>query len=218
MKINEETQQIQSTNQPLSKRRRILMALLSAIIMTFVAMSGKAGNVLVNPSFDASPLFASGSWSQHASETWSMSSATAADPTSVKLIRSGANGLWMQGLYGNGQGGPQTSYAAQTFACTPGNTYTADAWFSAYTRCTSHIGGDDGSTPPGGSGLYQADGSGNEDGWVEVLFYNSGNVLLADYKSMIVTPAFLGTAATTTLPLVTNSLGNVYLAWMNFAV
>jgi hypothetical protein len=222
MKINEQTQQIQSINQPLSERRRILMALVSAIIMTFVAMSGKAGNVLVNPSFDASPLFASGSWSQHASETWSMSSTTAADPTSVKLIRSGANGLWMQGLYGNGQGGPQTSFAAQDFACTPGNTYTADAWYSAYTYCKSHIGGDDGSDPPGGSGLFQADGSGNEDGWVEVMFFNSGNVLLADYKSFIVTPAFVGTATGTnyngTLPVVTNSISNIFLAWIDCPV
>jgi len=218
MKTKTNPQNLTGINRSLSERRRIPMAFLAAVIMAVIALPGKAANILVNPSFNSSPIFASGSWSQHASETWSMASATAADPTSVKLIRSGANGLWMQGLYGNGQGGPQTSYAAQTFACIPGNTYTADAWFSAYTRCTSHIGGDDGSTPPGGSGLYQNDGSGNEDGWVEVLFYNSGNVLLADYKSMIVTPAFLGTAATTTLPLVTNSLGNVYLAWMNFAV
>ena len=96
------------------------------------ALSAKAANVLVNPSFDTSPIFTSGSWSQHASETWSMASATAADPTPIKLIHSGASGLWMQGLYGNGQGGPQTSYAAQSFACIPGNTYTADAWYSAY--------------------------------------------------------------------------------------
>lgn len=218
MKINEPPKTIQSINQSFSEHRRISLVLIFAIVMTFLAMSGKAGNILVNPSFDASPIFASGSWSQHASETWSMASATAADPTSVKLIRSGANGLWMQGLYGNGLGGPQTSYAAQDFACTPGNTYTADAWYSAYTRCTSHIGGDDGSVPPGGSGLYGSDGSGNEDGWVEVLFYNSGNVVLADYKSTIITPAVIGTAATTTLPLLTNSLGNVYLAWMNFPV
>src|SRR5690349_3007243 len=173
MKTKTPPPNLPTVNQSLSERHRIPMALVAAIIMTFLAMSGQAANILINPSFNTSPIFASGSWSQHASETWSMASATAADPTSVKLIRTGANGFWMQGLYGNGQGGPQTSYAAQSFACIPGNTYTADAWYSAYTRCTSHIGGDDGSTPAGGSGLYGADGSGNEDGWVEVLFYNS---------------------------------------------
>jgi hypothetical protein len=216
MKTKNTLKKLPGINRSLSEQRRILVALVSAIVLTFLALSAQAGNILVNPSFDSSPLFASGSWSQHASQTWSMSSATAADPTSVKLIRSGANAFWMQGLYGNGQVGP--SYAAQDLACTPGNTYTADAWFSAYTRCTSHIGGDDGSTPPGGSGLYGADGSGNEDGWVEVMFFNSGNVLLADYKSKIIDPAFLGTAATTTLPTVTNSLGNIYLAWIDCPV
>jgi len=198
------------------------MALVSAIIMTLLAFSGKAANVLINPGFESSPIFTSGSWSQHASETWSMASATAADLTSIKLVHSGANGLWMQGLYGNGQGGPQTSYAAQDLACIPGNTYTADAWYSAYAYCTSHIGGDDGTDPPGGCGLFQADASGNEDGWVEVLFFDSGNVLLADYKSMIITPAYVGTASGATyngsLPVVTNALGNIYLAWADFPV
>jgi hypothetical protein len=146
-----------------------------------------------------------------------MAPATAADPTTVKLIRSGKDALWMQGLYQNGQAGAQTSYASQSVSCTPGNTYSADAWFSAYVRCTSHIGGDDGSVPPGGSGLFANDGA-NEDGWIEVMFFDSGNVLLADYKSKIIDPAFLGTAATTTLPTVTNSLGNVYLAWIDCQV
>ena len=117
----------------------------------------------------------------------------------------------MQGVY---SGAPQDQYVSQSFATIPGNTYTADAWYSAYTFCTSGIGG----SGDGGSGLFANDGSGNEDGWVEVKFYDSGNVVLADYKSTIITPAFLGTAATTTLPTVTNALGNIYLAWMDFPV
>lgn len=212
------TKMLPGINQSLS---RVSLALVSAISM-MLGLSTQAANVLVNPGFETSPLFASGSWSQHASETWSMASAVAADPTSVKLVHSGGNGLWMQGLYGNGQAGPQTSYAAQSFACTPGNTYTADAWYSAYTYCTSHIGGDDGSDSPGGSGLYAADGTGNEDGWVEVLFFDQNNVLLADYKSTIMTPAFVGTATgqtyNGTLPVVTNALGNIYLAWIDCQV
>jgi hypothetical protein len=222
MKYNEKSQQIQIINHPFSELRRISLAVVSAIVLTFLALPGKAGEILVNPSFDTAPLFAPGSWTQHASETWSMGPGTAADLTAVKLIHTGADDLWMQGLYGNGQGGPQTSYAAQDFATIPGNTYSAYAWYSAYTYCTSHIGGDDGSDSPGGCGLYAADGSGNEDGWVEVRFYNSGNVLLAVYTSLIVTPAFVGTASGTTyngtLPTVTNSLGNIYLAWEQFFV
>jgi hypothetical protein len=228
MKTNAKPQPIQSKNRSFSELRRISLALIFAIVMTFLALSGKAANVLVNPSFNSAPLFAPGSWTQHSSQTWSSGSASSADPTPAadKLIHSGANGLWMQGVYS----GAQDQYVSQTFATIPGNTYSADAWFSAYTYCSSHIGGDDGSDPTnaftypignptgGGSGLYGADGSGNEDGWVEVKFYNSGNVVIADYKSMIVDPAYLGTAATTTLPLVTNALGNIYLAWEDFAV
>ncbi len=192
------------------------MMWVSALMMMLLAVSGRAANVLVNPSFDTSPIFASGSWSQHASETWSMNAATSADTNSIPLVHSGANGLWMQGLYGNGQGGAQTSYAAQSFACTPGNTYTADAWYSAYVLdTTGHIGGDDGSTPPGGNGLYGSDTSGNEDGWVEVMFFNSANTLIADYKSSIMDPTFVRNPS---LPTVTNALGNVYLAWIDCQV
>jgi hypothetical protein len=226
MKTKTTPQKLSGMNQSFSEHRRIPMALISAIIMTLLALSGKAADLLVNPGFESSPIFTSGSWSQHASETWSMASAAAADPTTIKLVHSGANGLWMQGLYGNGQGGPQTSFAAQDLTCIPGNTYTADAWYSAYARCTSHIGGDDGAATPGGSGLFGSDGSGNEDGWVEVMFFNSGNALLADYKSQIITPAFLGIAGNTsnsftytgTLPLVTNALGNIYVAWIDCPV
>jgi hypothetical protein len=222
MKTKHIPKHLQIISQSLSEHRCISVALVCVIILTSLALSAEAANVLVNPGFEASPIFTSGSWSQHASETWSIASASAADPTSVKLVHSGANGLWMQGLYRNGQGGPQTSYAAQDATCIPGNTYTADAWYSAYVYCTSHIGGDDGSDPPGGSGLYGADGSGNEDGWVEVMFFSSGNVLLADYKSQIITPAFVGTASGATyngtLPVATNALGNIYLAWIHCPV
>ncbi|HEV2209413.1 MAG TPA: hypothetical protein VG167_11595 [Verrucomicrobiae bacterium] len=222
MKTNDTPKNLPDINRSLSEHRRIRLALVFGLMLTLLALSGNAANVLVNPGFEASPIFAPGSWSQHASETWSMASATAADPTTIKLVHSGANGLWMQGLYGNGQAGPQISYAAQSFACTPGNTYTADAWYSAYAFCTSHIGGDDGSDPPGGSGLFAADGSGNEDGWVEVMFFDSGNVLLADYKSAIIDPALVGTASGPTylgtLPVVTNALGNIFLDWIDCQV
>ena len=132
--------------------------------------------------------------------------------TPAALIYPGsANSLWMQGLYENGQAGPQTSYAAQDFSCVPGNTYSADAWYSAYVTCSVAFGGQGAD----GTGFYQNDGA-NEDGWVEVLFYNSSSAVIADYTSTIVTPDYDANAAAT-LTLVTNSDG-VYLPWEDFAV
>ncbi len=212
MKTKKHHQTLPGINQSWSERRRIPMTLVSVVITMLLALSTQAANVLVNPSFDAAPIFASGSWSQHASETWSMSSGTVQTPNA--LIHTGQNSLWMQGLYGNGQGGPQTSYAAQDAACIPGNTYTADAWYSAYV---SYVGPGIGGSGTGGSGLFAADGTGNEDGWVEVMFFNSGNVLLADYKSTIIDPTFDANAAAT-LTLVTNAATNTYLPWGDFAV
>ena len=210
MKIIETPQQIQSANQSFSELRRISLALVFAITMTFLALSGKAANILVNPGFEASPIFTSGSWSQHSTVTWSSAPASAADPSTIKLIRTGTDGMWFQGVY---SGAPQDQNVSQTIACFPGNAYTADAWYSAYVSFAGGIGGSGG----GGSGLFTADGAGNEDGWVEVLFFNSGNVLLADYKSAIIDPVYDANAAAT-LTLVTNALGNVYLPWQDFPV
>src|SRR5262249_4452187 len=112
MKTKSTPQKLPDVNRSPSGHCRILLALVSAAMVMLPALSSRAANVLVNPSFDSSPIFTSGSWSQHASETWSMASASAADPTSIKLTHSGGSGLWMQGLYGNGQAGAQTSYAA----------------------------------------------------------------------------------------------------------
>jgi hypothetical protein len=217
---NHKNHQLVHKIKPFSSLRRVSLMMTTAVILTCLAVTGKAANLLVNPGFESAPLFTAGSWTQHASETWSMSSGTAQTP--VALIHTGANSFWMQGLYENGQSGPQTSYAAQDFSCVPGNTYSADAWFSEYAYCTSHIGGDDGNDPPGGCSLFGSDSSGNEDGWIEVLFYDSSDALVADYKSTIITPAYVGTATgqayTGNLDLVTNAAGNIYLAWEDFAV
>ncbi len=215
MKTKNIPKKLPRINRPLSKHGRILLALVSAVITMLPALSSKASNVLVNPGFESSPIFASGSWSQHASETWSMGAATGWGAGT--LIHTGSEALWMQGLYGNGQGGPQTSYAAQNFTCVPGNTYTADAWFSTWVYCATGVGGFGGN-----SGFFTTDATGNEDGWIEVLFFGSGNNLLADYKSAIIDPNFLGTASGTTytgtLSTVTNGAGNIYLAWIDCPV
>ena len=211
------------TNPSLSERHRIPKALVSTIIMMLLALSVQAGNILVNPKFATQPIFAPGSWTQHATVTWSMNSATAADGSSVKLIYPGdVNGLWMQGVY---NGAPQVTYAAQDFSTTPGSTYTADAFYSAYVYFNGGLGG-----LAGNSGLFQADAppapAGQEqDGWVEVLFYDSGNNVLADYKSTIITEAYEGSASGTTytpgtgnFTLVTNAINNIYLGWTDFPV
>ncbi|HWY30792.1 MAG TPA: hypothetical protein VNX46_08570, partial [Candidatus Acidoferrum sp.] len=218
--------------------------------MSFLALSGQAGNILVNPGFETS-VFTSSAWQQHSLETWSSAAASSVNgtepggaPINIKLVHTGNDGLWMQGTYGNGGTSMADESVSETFACFPGNAYTADAWYSAYLFCTNHIGGDNGSlqpfygfTPPysptqgGGSGLFTGSGAAaQQDGWVEVRFLDSGNNVLADYKSMIIDPAYLGVATDSgptsatglsysgTLPLVTNAIGNVYLAWTDFPV
>jgi hypothetical protein len=227
MKTKKTPINLPSINRSLHERCRIPLALVSVVILTMLALSVKAGNILINSKFATQPIFAPGSWSQHATETWSMNSASAADGSSVKLIYPGdVNGLWMQGLYQNGGAASVSSYAAQDFSTTPGSTYSADAFYSAYVYFNGGLGG-----LSGNSGLFQADvppspnDPGEEDGWVEVLFYNSANVVLADYKSTIINAAYEGwasgtnyTPGTATETLVTNSLGNIYLGWQDFAV
>src|SRR5690349_13439458 len=132
MKTKQQPEILPSINQSMSARRQSPITFIYAItiIVAFLAMSGKAGNILVNPGFDSSPLFAAGSWTQHAGQTWMENHATAEDHNSIKLIRTGADALWMQGQY---NGANQDSYVSQTFATFPGNVYSADAWYSTYT-------------------------------------------------------------------------------------
>jgi len=151
----------------------------------FASLAAQAGNLLSNPGFETTPIF--NAWTAQTTEGWSMNGATAA----ASLIRSGGNALWMQGVYGNGGAPPYYNMGAvQTFACSAGATFTADAWFSQYTVCPIHQGGDNGA----GSGLFTSDGSGVQDGWVEVQFLDANNHILADYKSAILSPI------STTLP------------------
>lgn len=242
-------------NQSFGERHRIPLALVSAIVILLLALSAKAGNILNDPGFESGSLFSASTWTQHSPESWSSAPANSVNgtepggaPITIGLVHTGANALWMQGTYGNGGAEPLDESISQTFACAPGNTYTADAWYSAYLFCSNHIGGDDGqlnacygTVPPfsatqgGGAGLFEGTGAGaQEDGWVEVRFLDSGNNVLADYKSMIIDPAYLGTATISgcyqtnlsysgTLPLSTNSTGNigngdVYLTWADFPV
>ncbi|MGA9777715.1 MAG: hypothetical protein WBS33_05545, partial [Verrucomicrobiia bacterium] len=140
------------------------------------------------------------------------------------LVLSPPNSLWQQGLYGNGAA-PNTyiSYVYQKIAAAPGYTYSADAWFSQFvSNAPAGEGGDDIS---GGSGLfanndatYTAGGSAAyyEDGWVEVQFLSSANVILADYKSGIINPALVHNLASS--GAVSTSGTNVYLNWFDVPV
>ncbi|HWV99274.1 MAG TPA: hypothetical protein VNZ64_06215 [Candidatus Acidoferrum sp.] len=232
MKTKKQPEILPNINQSMSARRRSPTTFIYAItiILTFLAMRGKAGNILVNPGFDTT-LFAPGGWTQHAGQTWMENHATAEDHNSIKLIRTGADSLWMQGQY---NGVNQDSYVSQTFATFPGNVYSADAWYSTYTyEATNRLGGATAQTlgtttyytglfgPAGGANGAQA------DGWVEVKFFDSGNNLIADYRSMIVDPAFVGFSTETTvpfdtytgtLPTTTNAIGNIYLNWIDMPV
>ena len=175
-----------------------------AIGVCFV-FSSPAANILVNPGFES----AFNGWTMHTTESWSMG------PNNT-LVHSGSWGLWMQGLYGNGGApSPYISYAYQTIACAPGSTFTADAWFSQWVSGLPSEGGSG-----NGSGLFGANIPGNpgyyEDGWVEVVFLDSGNNILADYKSAIINPAYVANlvsiGATTSTATTTN------LTWFDVPV
>jgi hypothetical protein len=228
MKLNEKNQQIQRISQSFSELRRISLVLIFAIAMT-LALSGKAANILVNPGFNTT-LFAPGSWTQHAGQSWMSNRSSAEDHNSIILKRTGADALWMQGQYNAAN---QDSYVSQTFATFPGNVYAADAWYSTYTfEATNRLGGAQGPILQGGINYYCGlfGGTvlgGQSDGWVEVKFFDSGNNVIADYKSTIIDPAFVATATETTLPFdtytgtlstTTNALGNIFLNWMDFPV
>lgn len=154
--------------------------LLFAAALFGAGFMAHATNILVNPGFETTPIF--GAWTAQTTEGWSMNGAT----TQGGLIRSGANALWMQGLYGNGGAPPYYNMGAvQTFACSAGSTYSADAWFSQYVNGPSGIGGSSGNSTLFGTNNPT---TGVEDGWVEVQFLDSNNNILADYKSAILSP------------------------------
>jgi len=199
-------------------------------LLLFVAALFGAGsmahatNILVNPGFETTPIF--GAWTAQTTEGWSMNNSS---PISAGgLFHSGANGLWMQGVYL--QGGAPAYYnmgAVQTFACSAGSTFTADAWFSQFTAGPSGIGGSSGT-----STLFASDGSGVQDGWVEVQFLDANNTILADYKSAILSPidatlpgsAGVQTINVNNLPTTTSVLPGLgvtpytYLTWLDCPV
>jgi len=221
MKINSSTRPNGADRRPaLASRNRCRGLLLLAAGLFGAGTMAQATNILVDPGFETTPIFSS--WTAQTTESWSMNTATS---TPNGLVRTGSNALWMQGLYGNG--GALAYYnmgAYQTLACAPGATFTADAWFSAYVSYP--YAGLDGAN--GNSGLLTSDGSGVEDCWVEVQFLNSANTILADYKSVILSPITAtqpGSAGVQTfnvtapsVPTVTDTNGNVYLAWIDCQV
>ena len=208
---------------PLVTRHSALATLLAGFL--FASLAAQAGNVLVNPGFETSPALTG--WLTETTEGWSINGAN----TEGQLVRTGANALWTQGLYGNGGAAPYYNmYAYQKLAAAPGSTYTADAWFSEYSFYYAHQGGDNGAN----SGLLTSDANGVEDCWVEVQFLDSANNILADYKSAIISPidaTLPGSAGVKTInvynwPTVTNTItiapgvttNSVYLDWIHCQV
>ncbi|MGH7950770.1 MAG: hypothetical protein ACREFE_02450, partial [Limisphaerales bacterium] len=203
MKPNKKPQHNKVMNYIFKKLGKISFAPISVIILACFAPNGNAANLLLNPGFESTAAFLTTGWSTHSTESWSISPSTA-------LVRTGVNSLWMQGLYLNGNPGTYYNmYAYQTFACAPGSFFTADAFFSQYVYDAAGEGGDNGA----GSGLFTSDTSGEEDGWVEVAFLDSANNVLADYKSVILTPDYVNSA-----PTVTSTNGNIYLDWIDCQV
>lgn len=186
--------------------RELPLLIAAAITMNCLAPSSRAGNVLTNPGFENGGGLAN--WSVQSSVSWNIQPASAQG----KLYHAGANGMWTQGIY---TGAPNISYAYQTVACAPGSTFTASAYFSQYVNHDSTVseGGDPSGVP---SGLFTADGSGQEDAWIEVIFLSSSNTTLADYRSAIIDPAFVNNLVSIGAT-VTNSTdaNNINLAWVS---
>ena len=190
---------LQKSIPPGTKRALGMMVVLLLVAFNWCA---QAGNVLSNPGFDT--LFTG--WSAHSTESWSYGASTA-------LIRNGGGSCWMQGLYLNGNAPPYYNmYVYQTVACAPQSTFSADAWFSQYSMCSFHQGGDNGA----GSGLFTSDANGIEECWVEVLFMDSANNVLADYRSALLTPDFVNNLVNTGATS-TNASGT-FLDWVDCQV
>jgi hypothetical protein len=169
-------------NKPPIHRNKIRGLLLGVAALFGAGVTAQATNILANPGFETTPIF--GQWTAQTTEGWSMNVSGAGGGAAGGLFRTGANALWMQGLYLNGNPGIYYNMGAvQTFACSAGSTYSADAWFSQFTAGPAGIGGS-----VGASTLFTSDASGVEDGWVEVQFLDSNNNILADYKSAILSP------------------------------
>jgi hypothetical protein len=203
MKTQNKTNRTQS-NKPVKPILNLPLTIAAAVALTCLVPSGKAGNVLQNPGFENGGGLAN--WSVQSSVTWNIQPASAQG----KLYHSGANGMWTQGIY---TGGNNISYAYQTVACAAGSTFTADAFFSQYVNHDSAVseGGDNGT-----SGLFGTDGAGQEDAWIEVVFMDSGNNTLADYRSVIVDPA-LESSLVSSGATVTNG-ADITLAWLDCQV
>ena len=154
-----------------------------ASLLASLAPAVHASNVLQNPGFETGSGLVD--WSAREDQSWPIGPGNGQG----KLYHSGNNSLWMQGEYGNPA--PDLIYEYQTIACAPGSTFTADAFFSQYVSGATGEGGDNGAS---GVGLFTADTvngqPGQEDGWVEVAFMDSGNHILADYRSVIIDPAY----------------------------
>ena len=198
---------------------RFIATACAAIAVCF-ALNSQAVNILSNPGFDETPVFSPSGWQQFTTASWSSASTTV-------LTLSPPNALWMQGVYG----AQLVQNVNQKISAAPGYTYSADAWFSQWVQAP--INGDTGSGIgagddfyPSGSGLFNNNGVGYEDGWVEVQFLDSSGTnyptshILADYKSFIVNPAYVhnlaAIGATTTNVSATDT--NINLNWFDCPV
>jgi hypothetical protein len=178
----------------------------TALLLTCLAPSTQAANVLVNPGFESGGGLVD--WLIQSSVTWNIQPGA----SQAKLFHSGANSMWTQGVY---TGAHNITYAYQTIACAPGSTYTANAYFSQYVLHSSSPG--EGGDPTGvPSGLFTSDAGGQEDGWVEVQFLGTGGTVLADYRSTIIDPAFVNNLVTAGQVQVSASGTN--LTWVNCQV
>lgn len=200
-----------------SAQINVISALASLSLTTAVSVmlagsapSAQAGNVLTNPGFDLpSPGGSLNGWTLNSPQSWAIQVGS----SQGSLYRSPANSLWEQGVY---TGAPLVIYAYQTVACAAGSTFTANAYFSAHSSWGATGDHSEGGDANGG-GLFQADGAGNEDGWIEVAFLDKNNLILADYRSVILDPTYVANLVSSG-DVTTLANGDAYINWLNLPV
>ena len=87
------------------------LLLVAALAGAGITAHAAGTNILANPGFETTPIF--NYWTAQTTEGWSMNGSACG---AGGLIRTGANSLWMQGLYGNG-GAPVYYNMCRTEVC-----------------------------------------------------------------------------------------------------
>ncbi len=150
-------------------RRAIVLAAVMVMALSLPGRIARAGNVLVNPGFEADP--AGQTQSIVAWTRFGMSSDNTFGETGARIAHSGANYFKVfQGFSGT------SNYDGiyQRVISGPGATYSADGW--AYTSSSDTL-------------------AGKNVAWLEVTFRDAAGNILSLYRSSLITTNLIGSGA-----------------------